>query len=134
MMQTRLTVLAAALGLTLATGVYAQQQPPSETPTTPSASAGAQAQAQDSQTVRQVQQQLKDQGHDIAVDGQMGPQTQAALKEFQKKQGLEASGELDAGTMSALGVTGSADAGSSTQSPSTQSTPTEQRPGTMPSR
>jgi peptidoglycan hydrolase-like protein with peptidoglycan-binding domain len=37
-----------------------------------------------------------------AADGQLSPETRAALQAFQKAQGLEASGELDDSTQSAL--------------------------------
>ena len=59
--------------------------------------------------VKAVQQALKDKGHDPGeVDGKMGPKTQAALRDFQSKEGLNASGRLDAATMSKLGVETSA--------------------------
>ena len=62
-------------------------------------------QAQNSQTVRDVQQALKQKGFEVgAVDGQMGPETQSALREFQQSQGLPQSGNLDQQTLSALGV------------------------------
>jgi peptidoglycan hydrolase-like protein with peptidoglycan-binding domain len=55
--------------------------------------------------VKAVQQALKDKGHDPGeVDGKMGPKTQAAVRDFQSKEGLTASGRLDAETMSKLGV------------------------------
>jgi peptidoglycan hydrolase-like protein with peptidoglycan-binding domain len=55
--------------------------------------------------IKQVQQKLKQQGHDVgAVDGMWGPKTQAALREFQQQQGMQASGELDQETLAALGV------------------------------
>jgi peptidoglycan hydrolase-like protein with peptidoglycan-binding domain len=58
-----------------------------------------------SEQVKAVQQALKDKGHDPgAVDGKMGPKTQAALRDFQSKEGLKASGRLDADTMAKLGV------------------------------
>lgn len=38
------------------------------------------------------------------ADGKMGPKTQAALKEFQQQQGLQATGRLDAQTLAALGM------------------------------
>ena len=63
------------------------------------------AQQHDANTVRQVQQQLSAKGHDAgAADGVWGSQTEKALKDFQQAQGLEASGELDERTLSALGV------------------------------
>jgi peptidoglycan hydrolase-like protein with peptidoglycan-binding domain len=58
-----------------------------------SASAGGQSQAGGDEKIKQVQQKLKDQGHDAGpVDGIMGPKTQAALKEFQSAKGLKDSG------------------------------------------
>jgi peptidoglycan hydrolase-like protein with peptidoglycan-binding domain len=57
--------------------------------------------------VRAAQQALKDKGHDPGnADGVMGPRTQAALKDFQKAQGLKETGRLDAETMSKLGIEG----------------------------
>jgi peptidoglycan hydrolase-like protein with peptidoglycan-binding domain len=65
--------------------------------------------------VKAVQQALKDKGHDPgAVDGVLGPKTQAALKDFQSKEGLKASGRLDAETMSKLGVPAKAGAAADT--------------------
>jgi peptidoglycan hydrolase-like protein with peptidoglycan-binding domain len=55
--------------------------------------------------VKAVQQALKDKGHDPGdVDGVMGPKTQAALRDFQKKEGLKETGRLDTETMAKLGV------------------------------
>jgi peptidoglycan hydrolase-like protein with peptidoglycan-binding domain len=71
--------------------------------------------------VKAVQQALKDKGHDPgAVDGKMGPKTQAALRDFQSKEGLKASGRLDTDTMSKLGVEAKAgaSAGGSSTTPS----------------
>jgi peptidoglycan hydrolase-like protein with peptidoglycan-binding domain len=80
----------------------------------PSTSAGSQSQAGGDEKIKQVQQKLKDQGHDAGpVDGVMGPKTHAALKEFQSAKGLKDSGQLDRETMAALGVSGSASAGGS---------------------
>jgi peptidoglycan hydrolase-like protein with peptidoglycan-binding domain len=39
-----------------------------------------------------------------AVDGQPGPSTKSAIRDFQQAQGLPRSGELDQRTLSALGV------------------------------
>jgi hypothetical protein len=53
----------------------------------------------------QVQGRLKELGHDPGpIDGRMHPQTQAALKAFQKDYGLAATGEVDAETRAALGL------------------------------
>lgn len=74
--------------------------------------------------VKAAQQALKDKGHDPgAIDGRMGPKTKAALKDFQKAEGLKATGRLDNDTMAKLGVqSSSAGASSPSASPSTGST------------
>jgi peptidoglycan hydrolase-like protein with peptidoglycan-binding domain len=78
--------------------------------------------------VKAAQQALKDKGYDAGtVDGRMGPKTQAALRDFQKAQGMESTGDLDPKTTQALGMdietTGSAGASSTagSASPSTES-------------
>ena len=64
--------------------------------------------------VKAAQQALKDKGHDPgAIDGVMGPKTKAALKDFQKKEGLKESGQLDSETMAKLDMKTSAAGGSS---------------------
>lgn len=74
--------------------------------------------------VRAAQQALKDKGHDPGpVDGKMGPKTQAALKDFQKAQGLKETGRLDNETMAKLEMkTGAADSTTPSASPKTDST------------
>src|SRR5215475_6781808 len=68
--------------------------------------------------VKAVQQALKDQGHDPgAIDGVMGPKTQAALRDYQQKQGLKATGRLDAETSAKLGVEAKTSAAPSSSSP-----------------
>ena len=55
--------------------------------------------------VKAVQQALEDKGHHPgSVDGRMGPKTQQALRDFQKTQGMQATGHLDTKTMQSLGV------------------------------
>lgn len=55
------------------------------------------------EVVRRMQQQLKDQGFAIGVvDGQYGPNTAAAIKEFQVTQGLEPTGLPDQATLNQL--------------------------------
>ena len=57
--------------------------------------------------VKAAQQALKDKGHDPGtVDGKMGPKTMAALRDFQKEQGMEATGHLDDKTVQGLGMDG----------------------------
>ena len=76
--------------------------------------------------VKAVQQALKDKGHDPGpIDGVMGAKTKAALKDFQKAQGMKESGSLDNETMTKLGVemkTGATGAGAPAASPATDST------------
>jgi peptidoglycan hydrolase-like protein with peptidoglycan-binding domain len=77
----------------------------------PSGSAGMAASSDD---IRKLQQALRDKGLDPGpINGVMGPKTQEAVRAFQQRQGLNATGRLDAQTQSALGM---APSGSSPQS------------------
>jgi len=59
----------------------------------------------DADTVRQVQKILNKRGFKTGgVDGRMGPQTQAALVNFQRSEKLPPTGKLDNPTLTALGV------------------------------
>ncbi len=61
--------------------------------------------AQDRAAIENVQKTLKQKGHDPGtVDGVMGPQTTAALRAYQKEQGLDVTGRLDATTLAKLGA------------------------------
>jgi peptidoglycan hydrolase-like protein with peptidoglycan-binding domain len=61
--------------------------------------------AQGSDTVRGVQQSLKDKGFDPGpVDGLNGPETRAALKKYQTQQNLGADGRMGPKTLDSLGV------------------------------
>jgi peptidoglycan hydrolase-like protein with peptidoglycan-binding domain len=65
----------------------------------------------------QVQTVLIQKGFDIGrADGRLGPRTVRALTEFQRKQGLQATGRIDNQTVSALGVSnmGGAQGGATT--------------------
>ena len=92
------------------------------------ASAGASASAStgiatfdsDKQVVRQAQEALKAKGQPVKVDGIIGPQTRAAIKSFQKEEGLQATGKLDALTLTGLGVEQSGSTGSSVGSASSK--------------
>lgn len=56
-------------------------------------------------TVRSAQAALNQQGYSVgSVDGQWGPNTQSAVRQFQADRGLTQSGTLDAATLAALGV------------------------------
>jgi hypothetical protein len=55
--------------------------------------------------IRQAQQKLNDMGYDAGhVDGIMGAETRSAISNFQRSEGLAATGQLDNQTMKALGV------------------------------
>lgn len=58
----------------------------------------------DSAQVRKVQQALSQQGQDLEADGVWGPNTAQALRSFQQAENIDATGELDEQTVSALGV------------------------------
>src|SRR5437867_4110307 len=61
--------------------------------------------------VRTAQQALRDQGYNPGpIDGVMGPRTSAAVRDYQTKEGLTASGQLDDATMDKLGVRGASSA------------------------
>lgn len=73
--------------------------------------------------MRDVQQALKDRGFAIGpVDGEMSPNTQEALRDFQRRNGLAATGELNQETLAALNITaggaGTTGSTSSSSSPS----------------
>jgi hypothetical protein len=66
--------------------------------------------------VRDAQRALKAKGFDPGpVDGRMGPRTSAALKQFQEKENLTATGTLDAETQSRLMVASSPAASPATE-------------------
>jgi peptidoglycan hydrolase-like protein with peptidoglycan-binding domain len=65
----------------------------------------------DGDTVREVQQTLRDRGFRVGVDGIMGPRTQAVLRQFQKAENLEPTGQLNRQTLVALGIVEAASAG-----------------------
>jgi peptidoglycan hydrolase-like protein with peptidoglycan-binding domain len=109
-MKSRLTptaqALAAAGALALSLSAFAQQDAQSN----PGATQAARAQAGSTQagpeTIRDIQQALRERGYDVGQpDGKWGPRTQDALRQFQRKQGLEVTGQIDPQTVSALGLT-----------------------------
>ncbi len=72
----------------------------------------------DQSTIKQAQEKLSSKGHDVQADGVLGAKTQAAVKEFQQKEGIQASGRLDQETLAALGVDEASAGAGSTSSPS----------------
>jgi peptidoglycan hydrolase-like protein with peptidoglycan-binding domain len=76
------------------------------------------------ETIREVQQALKDKGIETGpVDGIMGPKTKAAVEEFQQKEGLSGSGQLNHETLAALDVNVSGAMGSGSRPSSGSSSP-----------
>lgn len=56
------------------------------------------------QRVRAVQKALNKEGFKLKVDGLMGKHTRAAIKKFQKENGLKVTGKPDAATLVKLGI------------------------------
>jgi hypothetical protein len=54
--------------------------------------------------IRQVQMVLVEEGFMLEVDGRLGTQTRDALTQFQRRNGLEVTGQIDSQTMTKLGV------------------------------
>jgi peptidoglycan hydrolase-like protein with peptidoglycan-binding domain len=77
--------------------------------------------------IEAIQQALKDKGLDPGpVDGLMGAKTIAAVRELQKKEGLQPTGRLDAQTLDRLGL--AKDQATVSASPSSERVlPTEQK-------
>lgn len=106
-MKTPLSI-AAALMMTVGTAGLAQAAGSSDHTQAAGSQIETQASASrvadwDQSRVRDLQQSLKDAGHDLTVDGQWGPETEQALRDFQRDEGLDASGRPDGETMAALG-------------------------------
>jgi peptidoglycan hydrolase-like protein with peptidoglycan-binding domain len=134
-MKLRSVVLATAVSLSLGAVAYAQQgeDPAAEQPEKATQPQGQGKRMQMSaEMVRQVQQQLNDKGHDAGpVDGIFGKRTRKALKDFQKAEGMQPTGKLDAETMAALGVEDASSASSEQPSDAASSrSPSSQSPGT----
>lgn len=56
------------------------------------------------QAVMQIQDALNQSGDQLAVDGIMGPRTEAALRKYQESHGLQPTGKPDPQTMQQLGI------------------------------
>jgi len=76
--------------------------------------AGAAAAALSRSTVLLLQESLNKQGATIKVDGVLGDETRAAIRQFQSQHHLPVTGEPDQATLDKLGV---ADRGGSAQAP-----------------
>lgn len=54
--------------------------------------------------IRTVQQALNQHGAMLKPDGMMGPQTRAALRKFQRENGLQVTGTINTATEAKLGI------------------------------
>ena len=69
----------------------------------PAAHAHGRRSPANAEQVRRVQRKLNDVGYLAgSVDGVLGPQTESALREFQRARSLDATGHIDANTLAAL--------------------------------
>lgn len=103
----RKSILALLLAVTLLSGLAAVAQ----------SAQAAYRQGDSGQTVRTIQQKLKNWGYYTgAVDGIYGSATVKAVKWFQQKNGLTADGVCGKATLAALGIQASSGGGSSSQS------------------
>jgi len=76
----------------------------------------------DRMSVRSHQQALKDKGYDPGpIDGIHGPRTSAAVREYQKKEGMTVTGRFDDDTMGRLSGTGTVRTGSDGTAPASTS-------------
>src|SRR5262249_8174025 len=69
--------------------------------------------------IRQVQHVLIERGYSVEVDGRVGPRTRLALIQFQRREGLQATGRIDNRTITSLGVTVTSNQRGGGQQPST---------------
>jgi Putative peptidoglycan binding domain len=102
-------VMLAASSLSLP--ALAQQNTPASSPSQPSA-ASSQMQGNEMSPekmkpaqIRELRQSLNDKGFRVGdVDGEWGPHTADALKKFQESNKMPSSGQLNANTITALGL------------------------------
>jgi lipid-binding SYLF domain-containing protein len=107
------------------------QKSPSSTTKERSGAAGAtEKQTASKQEIRQAQQALKDKGmYSGSVNGQMSPEWEQALRDFQSKNNLKATGKLDHETKSALGLTTEKPAGAAGKATTGKEKPATTEPG-----
>ena len=68
---------------------------------------GSKAATKSPEEVQKIQSALNQKGERVKVDGIWGPQTAEAVRDFQKKNGLRPSGQLDNETLQKLDVASS---------------------------
>jgi peptidoglycan hydrolase-like protein with peptidoglycan-binding domain len=69
--------------------------------------------------IREVQRVLVERGFSVEIDGRLGPRTRQALIQFQRREGLQATGRIDNRTITSLGVSVRSNQSGSGQQPST---------------
>jgi hypothetical protein len=69
--------------------------------------------------IMEVQRVLVQRGFSVEVDGRLGARTRQALIQFQRREGLQATGRIDSRTVSSLGVSVRSNQGGGNQQPST---------------
>lgn len=69
--------------------------------------------------IREVQLVLIERGFSIEADGILGPRTRQALTQFQRREGLQVTGQIDRRTIASLGVSVRSGQGGGGQQPST---------------
>ncbi len=72
--------------------------------TTTDAAKGAATTAMDSTKVMELQKALNKNGAKLKVDGQWNKTVETAVKDYQKKNGLQVTGQVDTSTMTKLGL------------------------------
>lgn len=128
---------AVAVSLSACQGMMGGKESSQQTSSAPAATSGAAGQGQQamsSDLVRDVQRGLATRGYDVGQqDGVFGASTEQALRKFQRDQRMNASGQVDAQTLAALGVIGGQRATIGQAQPQQQReyTPTSRRQGAM---
>lgn len=99
-------------------GTLERAQPPAAQTKEPSTPANSQRLNASSDEIKRAEQALKAQGFNPGrIDGKIDSETKEALREFQKRNGLAVTGDLDKQTAEKLGVELGRDSGSSGQQP-----------------
>jgi peptidoglycan hydrolase-like protein with peptidoglycan-binding domain len=111
MKHTNLMLATALLASVTAFGAMAQTSAPSTTPTPQAATPApttpkmaAHKGMMSRQRVEAIQTALKSNGEQLESDGVWGPKTIAAVRDFQKQQGLKVTGHVDRATAQKLNL------------------------------
>lgn len=95
----------ATVGGALAASTAPAAPTPGKTAAAISASHAVARPAMSRKRVEAIQAALNNNGEQVTVDGYWGAKTSAALKDFQQKHGLKATGHIDHSTLGQLKVT-----------------------------